>query len=226
MAGKGGKKGKNGKTGKTQIKGKAKTGKTQARNSNPPETPEREGQHGSSASVAEAEAEAVAEDSSSSPSSDSYCLPEDAAALPTAPVPNASRTTLLTARIFNYEPPVRGASADAAASRGSGADGSGGGADAAASGGEGDADGNGNSIPPAFIFMPVLGRPMAGDMKCCRLRWIWAVILACNGCRLCCLIVMMTVMITVMTMRTVRMRHDVDEVRATSESSETVQIRL
>jgi hypothetical protein len=159
MAGKGGKKGKNGKTGKTQIKGKAKTGKTQARNSNPPETPEREGQHGSSASVAEAEAEAVAEDSSSSPSSDSYCLPEDAAALPTAPVPNASRTTLLTARIFNYEPPVRGASADAAASRGSGADGSGGGADAAASGGDGDGDGNGNSIPPAFIFMPVLWTP-------------------------------------------------------------------
>ena len=119
------------------MKGTGKTGKTQVRNSNPRET---EGQHGSSASVAEAEA--VAEDSSSS-SSDSNCLREDAAALPTAPVPNASRPTLLTARVFNYEPPVRGASADAAASRGSGADGSGGGADARASGNDGDGDGNG-----------------------------------------------------------------------------------
>ena len=137
------------------MKGTGKTGKTQVRNSNPRET---EGQHGSSASVAEAEA--VAEDSSSSSSSsDSNCLREDAAALPTAPVPNASRPTLLTARVFNYEPPVRGASADAAASRGSGADGSGGGADARASGNDGDGDGNGNSIPPSFIFCPVLWTP-------------------------------------------------------------------
>lgn len=150
MTGKGGKKGNIGKT--QRVKQNDKAGKTRRSNQTPRE---REGHHGSSSSAAPlagAEAEAmVAEDS---PSSDSNST--SLAALPPERVSNASRQPLLTANVFNYEPPVRGAGASAAAPRGSGA-GDGRGADAGAS--RGGDDGDGGTIPPSFIFCPVLWTP-------------------------------------------------------------------